>query len=71
VTVAGIAIAGCATHKPAPKIASVPPIQFRDVTDAAGLRCTRVNGAFGKKWFPATITMQNDTKTTMTMELVK
>jgi hypothetical protein len=30
-------------------------IQFRDITDQAGIRFTHNNGAFGKKWLPETM----------------
>src|SRR5215470_820586 len=30
-------------------------IRFHDVTHAAGIQFTRMNGAFGKKWMPETL----------------
>ncbi|HZP83267.1 MAG TPA: VCBS repeat-containing protein, partial [Chthonomonadaceae bacterium] len=55
----GLALGGCRAQQPAPPSSPPPPaaapIQFKDVTQAAGVNGTRINGAFGKKWFPETM----------------
>src|SRR3989442_62487 len=49
------ALTGCAARPDSGKTPATPVIRFRDVTQAAGLRWTRINGAFGKKWMPETM----------------
>jgi len=51
----GVVLAGCATRPSAPKASAVSAIRFQDATRSAGLNWTRMNGAFGKKWFPETM----------------
>src|SRR2546430_1438694 len=45
-------IGGCRQASPR---ANSPRIQFRDVSDSAGIRFERFNGAFGLKWMPETM----------------
>lgn len=46
---------GCSSsHPPAPTSAS-GPIRFVDITQKAGIRFERQNGAFGKRWMPETM----------------
>src|SRR5438552_18142778 len=56
-TVNGVAallviLSGCRTGLP---LANSPVIRFRDVSDSAGIRFERFNGAFGRKWMPETM----------------
>ncbi|HZP80887.1 MAG TPA: VCBS repeat-containing protein, partial [Chthonomonadaceae bacterium] len=48
-------LSACGPQHKAPAPPSIAPIQFQDVTQAAGVNGTRINGAFGKKWFPETM----------------
>jgi enediyne biosynthesis protein E4 len=49
-------LAGCQSSSPQSLSASsaAASVQFRDVTDAAGIHFVHRNGAFGKKWMPET-----------------
>ena len=47
---------GCRARSSSPAAAvAAPGIAFEDVTERAGLRFTRENGVFGKKWLPETM----------------
>ncbi len=52
---AGPGIGGCAAKSTAARTAASPVIHFQNVTRAAGLNWSRVNGAGGKKWMPETM----------------
>ena len=58
-----VLLAGCALASllllqsaiSAPPAATAAPIQFRDITQSAGIRFVHNNGAFGKKYLPETM----------------
>jgi enediyne biosynthesis protein E4 len=52
---AGALLAGQSATKPNSRSDASPPIVFTNVTTAAGIAFTHVNGAFGKKYLPETM----------------
>jgi len=46
---------GCVHLESGPRLGSESPIRFADVTQKAGIRFDRFNGAFGKRWMPETM----------------
>ncbi len=51
----GALLAGCASQHTDGPGTSAAAIRFRDVSVSAGVKFTRVNGAFGKRWMPETM----------------